>query len=113
MIVKKASRKEKVIANNCVVWEHDLNNKNLGFALAKINGRFPNSERVANKICQEVYYVISGKGSVFLEGKEIKLEQGDVFLIKAGKKYYVTGKDLVLAVSSSPAWYAEQQEFCD
>lgn len=48
MIIKK-QRKEKQIAKDCIVYEYPLHNKNLGVALAKINGRFPDSGKTANK----------------------------------------------------------------
>ncbi len=110
MLIKKKQRKEKQIAKNSFVWEYLLHNKNLGIALAKINGRFPDSGRTVNKVCQEIYYVISGSGKIFIEDEEFELNEGDVFLIDSGKKYYVAGKNLVLLCPTSPEWYSEQQE---
>ncbi len=110
MLIKKEQRKEKQIAKNTFVWEYPLHNKNLGVALAKINGRFPDSGRTINKVCQEIYYVMSGLGKIFIEDEEFELNEGDVFLIDYGKKYYVAGENLVLLCSTSPDWYLEQQE---
>jgi len=93
--------------------EYPLHNKNLGIALAKINGRFPVSGRTINKVCQEIYYVISGSGKVFIEDEVFELNEGDVLLIDSGKKYYVVGKNIVLLCSTSPEWYPEQQEIIE
>ena len=110
MIIKKEERKEKQIAKNSFVWEYPLHNKNLGVALAKINGRFPDIGRTINRACQEIYYVIGGSGKIFIEDEEFELNEGDVFLIDPGKKYYVVGKKLVLLCPTSPEWFPEQQE---
>lgn len=113
MLVKKEQRKEKRIAKDSVVWEYGTDNKDLGFALARIKGRFPDSGKAMNRICQEIYYVISGNGKLFINDKEVELKEGDVFFIEAGKEYYVVGEDLVLAVPTSPSWYPEQQRLIE
>jgi mannose-6-phosphate isomerase-like protein (cupin superfamily) len=113
MLIKKEKSQKKQIAKKSFVFEYNLNNKELGFAYAKINGRFPDSGRTINKVCQEIYYVISGSGKIFLEGKEFNLEKGDVFLIDSGKRYYVIGTNIVLACPTVPEWYSQQQEFVE
>lgn len=113
MLIKKEDRVKKEIAEGCVVYEYPLDNKNLDFALTEINGRFPKSGKTMNKICQELYYIISGEGTIYIDDKEIKLEEGDIYLIEPMKKYHVIGEDLIMALPTSPAWYPEQQELFD
>jgi mannose-6-phosphate isomerase-like protein (cupin superfamily) len=110
MLVKKEQRKEKQIAKDGIVWEYHLPSKTIGFALSKLNGRVPDSGWMRNKVCNEIYYVIAGSGTLFVEDKKYKLEEGDVFLIEPGKKFYVIAKNLHLALPTSPAWYPEQWE---
>lgn len=113
ILIKKENRIKKQIAKNSFVWEYPLHNKKLEVALARINGRFPDSGKTVNKVCQEIYYVISGSGKIFIEGKEFKLNKGDAFLIKPKKKYHVSGKNLFLVCSTSPAWYPKQQKLIE
>ncbi|MEA3229857.1 MAG: cupin domain-containing protein [archaeon] len=113
MLVKKEQRTEKQIAKDSTIWEYGLDNKDLDFALTRINGRFPDSGKTMNKVCREIYYVISGTGKIFIDDREIELKEGDVYLIETGKKYHVIGEDLTLALPTSPAWYPQQQEFSD
>jgi mannose-6-phosphate isomerase-like protein (cupin superfamily) len=80
------------------------------FALSKYNGRIPDSGWTRNKICNEMYYVIGGSGTIFVEDKKYELKECDVFLIEPGKKFYVIAKNLQLAIPTSPAWYPEQCE---
>jgi len=113
MLIKKDQSIEKKIASDSFVWEYQFNNKNLGVIKAKINGRYPDSGRTINKVCQEVYCVVSGSGKIYVENDEFELNQGDCFLIESGKKYYVVGKDLVMFCPTQPDWYPEQHEFIE
>ena len=113
MLIRKEDSVKKQIAPDCTVWEYPLNNKNLDLALTKINGRFPESGKTMNKVCQEIYYIISGTGTLYIDNKEIELNEGDVYLIEAEKKYHLIGENLVMILPTSPAWYPEQQELSD
>jgi len=110
MLIKKEQRKEKQIAKEGIVWEYPLSSKDIGFALSKLNGRVPDSGWMRNKICNEIYYVISGSGILFIEDEKHELKEGDVFLIEPDKKFYIIAENLHLALPTSPAWYPEQWE---
>ena len=109
MLIKKDERKEKVM-KECTVWEYDFKNKSIQFALARINGRYPDSGKGMNKVCYMIYHVIEGRGRLFVDDEEHELKKGDTFLIEPGKKYYIIGQNLILAIPTSPAWYPEQYE---
>ena len=111
MLIRKDQSIEKKIANDSYVWEYQFHNKNLGVIKARINGRYPDSGRTINKVCQEVYCIVSGSGKIYIDNDEFELKEGDSFLIDAGKKYYVVGKDLVMFCSTQPDWYLGQHEF--
>jgi mannose-6-phosphate isomerase-like protein (cupin superfamily) len=38
------------------------------------------------------YYIISGKGSWFINGKEQKVKAGDVVVVEPGNRFYYKGK---------------------
>ena len=113
MLATKEQRIEKKIAKETTVWEYKLNCKEIGMAVAKINGRFPDFGRVTNKECQEIYYCFGGSGQVFVNNKKIELKEGDTLLIKPRQKYYVIGSGLEMVIPTSPSWYPEQFESCD
>ncbi len=108
MLIKKEKVKFKRNSKSCSVWEYELPSRSLGFAVAKITGRYPESGASLNKKCDEIYYVMKGKGKIYYDGRLYKIKKGDAFLIKRGKKYWVEGKNLILALPTSPAWYPEQ-----
>ena len=110
MLIRKEDRVQKQISQDSYVWEYPLENKKLGVCLSRITGRFPDRGVIVNKECDEIYYVISGNGKVFIEDEQFELKEEVVLWIKAGKKYYVEGNELVMVVATSPEWYDEQTE---
>jgi mannose-6-phosphate isomerase-like protein (cupin superfamily) len=112
MLVRKEDRKEKRLSENATVWEyhHHFPSKAIGFAVSKLNNRVPDSGYMRNKVCAELYYVLSGSATVFVEGEKFEIGEGDVLLIEPGKKFYVEANDLHVAIPTAPAFYAEQWE---
>lgn len=110
MLVRKEQRIEKQAAKLGTIWEYHLPTKAMRFAFSKYDGRIPDSGWVRNRVCNEMYYVISGSGTIFVEDKRYELKEGDVFLVEPGKKFYLVAKNMRLAISTSPAWYEEQYE---
>ncbi len=92
--------------------EYETNDKDINIAKSQINGRYPEEGRIANTICKEIVYVANGKGSVFIEDKEIKLNKDDVVLIEPNEKYYWEGS-LTLIPACYPAWTPKQVKHFD
>jgi len=113
MLIRGVNSTEYEVAEDCKLYVYDTKDKDLSFAIGHINGRFPGSGRTVNNECKELYYVISGDGVLHIEKDKIKLIKGDLFFIKPKKRYYLKGNSLVLALSTTPAWSQEQQEFVD
>jgi mannose-6-phosphate isomerase-like protein (cupin superfamily) len=101
----------KIFKNNdvCTAIEYPLGDKDINGAIIELNGRYPDKGNVANEICKELAYVIKGSGKVVVEGKETKLNEGDLVLIEPGEKYFWQG-DMTLFVPCTPAWYPEQHK---
>jgi mannose-6-phosphate isomerase-like protein (cupin superfamily) len=93
----------------CSVTEYPLNNQMLDFAIAAINGRYPDEHRVVNQECDELAYVFDGEGKIVINRKEHLLSKGDVVLIEAGEKYYWEG-NMKLFLSCRPAWKNDQHK---
>lgn len=96
----------------CIVTEHPIEDSAIDFAIVKITGRYPNTQRVTNQKCKEIVYIQDGSGKVVVEGKEYNLGTGDLVLIEAGEKYYWEG-NMNLHISSNPAWTKEQHQIVD
>lgn len=91
----------------CTAFEYPINDKDINLALIELDGRYPTEGRAVNEICKELAYVLSGQGSVEVEGEVIELTAGDVVLIEPGEKYFWQGR-MKLLMPCTPAWTAEQ-----
>ena len=107
-VLHKNESQKHANASTCIVHEYPLGDTAINGAVAELNGRYPEQERVTNTACKELAYVIKGSGKIIVEDKETVLNQGDMVLIQAGEKYYWKGQ-MTLFLSCTPAWYPEQQ----
>ena len=113
MIIRKCERKMEQIAKTGFVWDYKLPDEGIGIAVQKLNGRVPDSGQLMNTVCNEICYVISGSGIVFIEDEKYEVGEGDIFTIDAGQKSYIIAKDLHFVAVTSPDWYPEQCETVD
>ncbi len=110
MKVKKSEAKKVQNSPDCTVWEYDYPSRLSSFATALIDGRYPEKGRVTNTECEEIYYVISGSGTVHSEKGDFKLENGDLYHFEKEEKYWVEGYKLLLALFNAPKWTPEQHK---
>ena len=108
VIYKRQTKKFKNSAV-CTAIEYPLDDKDINGAVIELNDRYPDKGRVVNLRCKEMAFVINGSGRVVVEGKEIKVQKGDLALIEPGEKYFWEGK-MTMFMPCSPAWYPKQHK---
>jgi len=113
MLIKKKESKKIQNSKDCIVWEYAYPSKLFSFATAKINGRYPSKGSVANLTCEEIYYILSGKGIIHSEFGIFKIEEGDLYFFKKKEKYWVEGKNLSLILVNAPKWNPKQHKTID
>lgn len=94
-------------APTCLVHEYPMADAHINGAVAEINGRYPEHNRVTNTECKELTYVIAGSGKIVVENNETLLNPGDMILIQAGERHYWKG-NMTLLLVCTPAWRPEQ-----
>jgi mannose-6-phosphate isomerase-like protein (cupin superfamily) len=97
-----------VNSKSCVVYEYAFDDPDINGAVGVINGRYPESGWAVNEKCKELVYVVSGEGSLGTASQKLDLHAGDSAFILPGERYCFTGKELVIFMPCSPAWYPEQ-----
>ena len=107
MELVKFKNAEKIDSDTAVIFEYNLKDKNINICYCKINGRYPLNGVEINEKCKEIAFVVSGKGSVCISGKEYKIKSKDVVLIDKGESFYWEG-NLKLALPCAPAWNINQ-----
>jgi mannose-6-phosphate isomerase class I len=98
------------VSSDCTVYDYPVATKLFSFGTAAINGRYPAKGRVANTACEEIYYVISGSGTVHSGRGDAKLHQGDVYHFLKDELYSVDGDKLFVAMMNVPPWTPAQHK---
>ena len=111
-IVKLEQAQKFSNSDRCKGLEYPLNDKDINFSIATINGRYPDKGYCANQECKELIYVIEGKGTLNKKDKSIEFNKGDVILIDKGEVYYWDGQ-CTIAMPCTPAWYAGQHKLIE
>ena len=110
MRIKNSEIDSKTNSEACMVKEYKFPFKELGIATATINGRYPDSGKVVNKKCDEIYYVISGNGIIHTEEGDFEINKEDAFYFEKNKWYWVEGNNLQIILPTAPSWFPEQYE---
>ena len=110
MLINKAEAEKVSNSNNCKVREYNISSETVSFATAKIDGRYPDEDRVVNMQCEELYYVISGSGVIHSEFGDFGINPGGLYYFKKAEKYWVEGNDMHMAIISTPKWSKEQHK---
>ena len=109
MLIRKEDTRRHENSPACTVWEHDHPSNNLSYAMAWINGRYPNNgKKVKNLECEEIMFAISGTGVIHSERGDFSINPQDSYHIQKGEKYSIEGSNLLLGISNSPKWTPEQ-----
>lgn len=113
MLIKKSESKKHENSEQCTVWEYEFPSKNLSFATSLINGRYPTEKRATNTECEEVYFVMSGSGTVHTDKGNFEISVGDLYYFEIDEAYWVEGVELSLALINSPRWMPEQHKIVE
>lgn len=94
--------------------DYPSSDKDINFAVIKINSRSPKVGFQVNTNCKELLYIINGNGILYMKENNDKIEfkEGNVILIDKNECYAFDG-DFEAAVSCTPAWASEQHKYVD
>ncbi|GBE54176.1 glucose-6-phosphate isomerase [archaeon BMS3Bbin15] len=93
---------------------HPVNSKvtNLSLAIADIEAGHATKPHIHKK-SEEIYYILDGKGSMYIDDERGEVNLGDCVFIPPGAKHWIenNGKDkLVILCTSSPAYSHDDTE---
>ena len=113
--MKIIHKKETKLFKNsdvCDAFEYDLARADMGGVVVAVRGRHPDNGRVVNTECNEMAYILEGKGIISIEDVKMVFAAGDVILIEAQEKYFWDG-NFSAVLFSVPAWNTGQFKIVD
>lgn len=111
-LVKLEQAQEFSNSDKCKGLEYPLDDTDINFSTAVINGRYPDKGYCVNEKCKELIYVMEGKGTLNKKEGTIEFSKGDAILIDKGEVYYWDGQ-CTIAMPCTPAWYPEQHKLIE
>lgn len=110
---KDAERSEYAATSSVLDYSIDLNEKNMDFCINNISGRYPTKGYCSNLECEELCYILEGKGTINkMDSEPIYFEKGDIIFINKKEIYYWNG-NFKLAIVCTPAWSKDQCKLYD
>jgi mannose-6-phosphate isomerase-like protein (cupin superfamily) len=106
-IITKAQSQEFKNGASCAVYEYPMDDRTINGAVVKLSGRYPDKGSSVNSTCKLMAYIIEGSGAIFVDGKETRVDKGDLVLVEPNEKYYWQGS-MELFMPCAPAWTPEQ-----
>ncbi|MBT3816858.1 MAG: hypothetical protein HOE80_04725 [Candidatus Magasanikbacteria bacterium] len=107
MLIKKSQAEEKKMPT-CTVSEYQFSSKDLGVALVNMHGRYPETGKAMNTICDMIYHITSGTGTIHTEKDSFKVEKGDSYFFDKNTWYWIEANNLEVCLTTAPNWYVEQ-----
>ena len=112
MIYKSFKDTELFEGRTNKTYEYHIEDEDINYCIAEINGRFPTQGRAVNSECKEMAHILRGSGKIVVEGKEYLVKEDDVVLINIGERYYWEG-NLRLGIPCAPAWHPAQHHIVE
>ena len=110
MIIRNNQTREHKNSEQCTVWEYDFPSESLSHAVCLITGRYPDQGKAMNTECDELFFVLSGTGTLHTENETTELATGDAYYLRKQEAYWITGQELKLTLTNAPAWKPEQHK---
>jgi mannose-6-phosphate isomerase-like protein (cupin superfamily) len=114
MLIKSKEAVKEIHQENYEVWDYRMPSKETGLSVQKLDGRVPKKGWTRNTVCNEIYFILNGHGTVFVDNKKFEVGKGDVVVIRPGEKSYIkANKKMRILTITTPDWYPDQCEFLD
>jgi len=103
---------QKSNSETCQVREYPEISDNMSLAKAKISGRYPDAWYVKNLECEQIYFVVSGSGTIYSsKWWNIQISKSDFYYFDKWESYYVVGNELEVLLVNTPSWDPWQVEY--
>ena len=106
-LVTKQSAQTHSSGERFIAKEYNTLDPDINIAYVEVNGRHPETGKIANTLCKELIYVAGGGGKLIINDQTIDLSEGDVILIEPNEKCHWEGQ-LQLVPACHPAWTFDQ-----
>lgn len=109
-MVVRFSDTEKISVAEGTIWDYPLPTEDIGIAYQKLHGRGPQQGLYLNKVCHEIYFIISGSATFYIKNEKYEVKARDAVIVEPNTKHYFEADNLEYITITRPNWYEEQYE---
>jgi len=113
MLITQSESKKVQNSESCIVWEYGIPSNCVSCGKVIICGRYPETKKVMNTKCEQIYFVVSGSGIIHSEKGDFNISRDDMYFFTKGEEYWVEGNELVVLLVNAPKWTPKQYQFVD
>lgn len=113
--MKKYKKEDIILYKNSETCEnliYEIDDKDINFSIAKINGKYPETGYCVNEKVKELLYIMEGTGKLIKKDEVLEFKAGDVILVEKGGAYRWDANCKVV-IPCTPAWYPEQHKLIE
>lgn len=111
MIVRKQNRVLELNKPDAKIYDYPLSGVKVGLSYQEyLEGRHPRLGGWKNTVCEEVYYILSGQASIFVDNEVCEAGEGDAVVIPVGSTSYLKTQGVKILTITNPDWYPEQHQ---
>ncbi len=108
-VIKHTDTNKLAASSSTSIWEYLTHDQDISGAVAKINGRYPETGFAMNEVSKELVYVLEGNGSVIRKDGSVKISKGDVILLQPNELFAWSGT-LTLFMATAPTFDPKQHK---
>lgn len=112
-MIIRSSDATKIPFPEGTIWDYPMPNEDIGISYQELHGRGPAKGKYLNKVCHEIYFIISGSASVYMNSSNSEVTTNDVIIVEPNTPHYIKAKNLKYITITRPNWYEKQYEVVD
>lgn len=111
MLVKFLDAQE-IKLDEGIVWDYGVGNET-GISYQKLTSRGPKRGYYLNKVCREIYFIISGEARFHVGPKVYDVVARDLIYVESNVAHSIETEGLEYITITNPDWYEEQAKIVD
>ncbi len=112
-MIIRASDTTKIPIPEGIIWDYPMPHEDIGISCQKLHGRGPTKGKYLNKVCHEIYFIISGSAKIFLNGTSYDVGARDVIIVNPNTPHHIETSNLTYITITRPNWYEEQYQLLE
>lgn len=113
MLIKKSNSLRHESSETYKVWEYPYEAQDSSFAIAELNGRYPEigfSHDAVSEECVEMFYVLSGVLTAHVGENIYIAHPGELVRIEKDTPYFLEGENVKFCVINTPHFTLDQHK---